>query len=104
MPQPKLKLQGREVQEVKVFKYLGVLIDNELQWRAQAQKAAATAKNWALQCQRLTKVSTSVSPRLMWRLYTVVAIPKITYAADMWYTLPWKLEGRKKSTRSVYTL
>jgi hypothetical protein len=60
-----LKLQETEIEEVKVFKYLGVLIDHELQQKAQAQKAVAMAKSWILQCKWLTKVFTGVSLKLM---------------------------------------
>ena len=40
----------------------------------------------------------------MQRLYLAIAVPKITYAADVWYMPPQKPEGRKKSTGSVFTL
>ena len=34
-------------------------------------------------------------------LYCTVAIPKFTYAADVWYTPVQKKEGRKKAKGSV---
>ena len=39
--------------------------------------------------QRLTKPSTGVRARLMRQLYLSVALPKITYGIDIWYTPPY---------------
>lgn len=40
----------------------------------------------------------------MRQLYLSVAVPKLTYGLDVWYTPPAKLEGAKKRTGSVSAL
>lgn len=101
MEKPKLPLEGQEVQEVECFKYLGVQIDAQLCWKEQAQRATANATKWTLQDRRLTRPSTGVSPKLMRQLYLSVALPKITYGIDVWYTPPNKLVGFTKNSGSV---
>jgi hypothetical protein len=101
MERPKLTLAGQEVQEVECFKYLDVQIDSQLRWKEQAQRATANATKWILQYRRLTRPSTGVSPKLMRQLYLSVALPKITYGIDVWYTPPNKPTGFTKNSGSV---
>ena len=45
-----------------------------------------------------------VSSKLMRQLYLAVALPKITYGLDVWYTPPTKLAGYTKNIGSVGVL
>ena len=98
---PALILGNQMVQEVKCYKYLGIQIGLQLKWKEQAQRAAT---KWILQFHILSKPSTSVSPKLMRQLYLAVALPKITYGIDLWYTPPAKPVGRTRNTGSVSAL
>jgi hypothetical protein len=93
LERPKLVLDGQEVNEVDCFKYLGIQIDAQLRWKEQAQRATANATKWILQYRRLTRPSTGVGSKLMRQLYLSVALPKITYGLDVWYTPPSKPAG-----------
>lgn len=104
LERPALVVNGQAIQEVSSFKYLGILIDNQLLWNEQAQRASANATKWLLQFQRLTRPTTGVSSKLMRQLYLSVALPKITYGIDVWYSPPNKPTGAIKSTGSVGTL
>ena len=104
LPRPSLILEGQTVQEVSSFKYLGIQIDGQLKWKEQAQRATANATKWLLQFRRLTKTTTGVKPKLMRQLYLAVALPKITYGIDAWYTPPTKPAGYTKNTGSVNAL
>ena len=104
LDRPALVVNGQIIQEVESFKYLGVTIDNQLRWNEQAQRASANATKWLLQFRRLTKPSTGVGSKLMRQLYLAVALPKITYGIDIWYSPPTKPIGAAKSTGSVGTL
>jgi ribonuclease HI len=86
------------------FKYLGILLDEGLRWKAQSQKAIANATSWILQFRRLTKPYTGVSAKLMRQLYMAVAIPKMTYGAEVWYTPPIKPIGAARNAGSVGAL
>jgi ribonuclease HI len=98
---PTLTLEGQVVQEVDSYKYLGVQIDSQLRWREQAQRATANATKWILQFRRLTRPSTGVRSKLMRQLYLAVALPKITYGIDIWYTPPNKPAGQTRNSGSV---
>ena len=92
------------IREVESYKYLGVMIDNKLRWGIQGKSAAAKATKWVLLFRRLTRVSTGTSANLMRRLYLGVAIPKMTYGADVWYTPPRLNIGKKRRQGSMTTL
>jgi ribonuclease HI len=104
LERPKLVLERQEVKEVDCFKYLGIQIDAQLRWKEQAQRANANATKWILQYRRLTRPSTGVGSKLMRQLYLSVALPKITYGLDVWYTPPSKPAGYTKNTGSVGVL
>ncbi len=63
--------------------------------------AAANATKWILQFRRLTRPATGVSSKLMRQLYLAVALPKITYGIDIWYSLLHKPVGATKNSGSV---
>ena len=46
MYRPTLVIEGQVVQEVKIYKYLGIQADTQLRWREQAQRATANATKW----------------------------------------------------------
>ena len=104
MERPTLTLEEQEVKEVECFKYLGIQIDTQLRWKEQAQRAIANATKWILQYRRLTRPYTGVGAKLMRQLYISVALPKITYGIDVWYTPPTKPVGHTKNTGSVGVL
>ena len=101
LPKPDLLLDGQRVQEVQSYKYLGIQVDANLRWKEQAQRATANATKWILQFRRLTKPSTGVRAKLMRQLYLAVALPKITYGVDVWYTPSTKQAGATRNTGSV---
>jgi len=92
-PNPVLQLRGNIVKEVESYKYLGVHVDSQLWWRIQENKVISKVTSYILMFHRLTHTSLGVWPRLMQLLYISVAIPKMTYALDMWYVPPHKKEG-----------
>ena len=104
LPRLALILGNQMVQEVKCYKYLGIQIDLQLKWKEQAQRALSNAIKWILQFHRLSKPSIGVSTKLMRQLNLAVALPKITYGIDLWYTLPAKPVGCTRNTGSVSAL
>ena len=104
LSRPELTLDGQIVQEVKHYKYLGILIDTQLRWKEQEQRAAANATKWILQFRRLSRPSTGVSIKLMRQLYLAVVMPKIIYGIKTWYTPPTRTIGQTKRSRSVEAL
>ena len=104
LPRPHLVLNGQLIEEVQSYKYLGIIIDAQLRWKEQAQRVIGNATKWLLQYRRLTRPSTGTSARLMRQLYISVALPKITYGIDVWYTPPHKSPGQTKNSGSAGAL
>jgi hypothetical protein len=80
------------------------MIDSKLRWGVQGKRAAAKATQWILMFRRLTHPSTGIQAKLMRQLYLSVAIPKMAYGADVWYTPPRLEMGKKQRTGSVAVL
>lgn len=59
---------------------------------------------WVALFRRLAKTRYGLNSELMRYLYRIVGIPKITYAADVWYEPLRILQGKKKRTGSVTAL
>ena len=104
LPRPALILEGQIVKAVETFKYLGIQIDAQLRWKEQAQRATANATKWILQYRRLTRITTGINNKLMRQLYLAVAMPKISYGIDIWYSPPSKPVGYTKNIGSVGAL
>lgn len=101
MPRPSLKLQNYVVKPSTHCRFLGVLIDDELRWKQQLKNAVGRGMKYTLMFRRLTRPSTGLKHEFMERLYNAVAIPKMTYGADVWYTPLHRPEGYKNDQGSV---
>ena len=99
--QPAMTFQGCTVTAQASHRFLGVIVDQGLCWRQHADFALTKAAKWTSAFRRLARPSTGVSLRLMRQMYCAVALPKMTYAADVWYTPTRKKEGAKKTSGSV---
>jgi len=104
LDKPLLVIEGQQIREVGNFKYLGVQINTQLNWKEQAQRVTANATSWIMQYRRFTKPQTGVGGKLMRQLYLAVALPKITYGIDTWYEPPHKAPGATKNAGSVGAL
>ena len=90
------------VRATSAYRFLGVIFDPRLKWKAQHEKAARSAETWINLVKRLTRTASGISAGGMRQLYLSVAVPKITYAAEVWYTIPHKTKPTNlKRTGSV---
>ena len=90
------------IKSVQSHRFLGVMFDPKLRWNIQNEHAARLAETWINLVRRLARTSTGLSAKGMRQLYVAIAIPKMTYAADVWYTLPHKAnESSTNQTGSV---
>lgn len=101
---PRLVLQGTTISKVEEYKYLGALMDPELRWKAQAERAAKKGMDWVNLFKRLARMRYGMNTDLLRHLYRAVAIPKMTYAADVWYDPPRLPDGKKKRIGSIKAL
>jgi len=91
------------VSTVPTYKYLGVIFDSKLTWKAHSRKAIANANWWTTQVARLSKTSGGMPPKRIRQLYNTVAIPAFTYAADIWFTQVRHSADSNKRSGSVST-
>ena len=68
---------------------------------AHAEKIVSKATKWTLLFCRLTKPSTGIKTELMHWLYYAMAVPRIKYVTDVWYTPILKAEMGCWSTGSM---
>src|SRR6266481_3184361 len=83
---PSFNLQGMCIKPSNSHKYLEVIFDQELHWKEQTDNVVAKATSWILCFQRLARPAMGIKSELMRRLFLAVAVPRFTYAADIWFT------------------
>jgi hypothetical protein len=98
---PPLILHDVTITPQQTHKFIGLLLDQELRWNHQATHAIAKATKWTLTFCRLARPAARIWPKIMRQLYNVVAVPKMTYAADVWYTPIYRLKDKMRNSRSV---
>ena len=90
------------IKPTDTYRFLGVLFDPRLKWKAQHELAAKSAVNWINLVQRLARTAMGISANGMQQLYLMVAVPKMAYAAEVWYMLPHKTDqSHTKRTGSI---
>ena len=90
-PWPEFVYEGTHIKPQYQHKFLGVHFDQELHWDIHAEKTLPKAAKWTLQWRRLYMT-------YMRHLYCAVAIPKITYTADVWFNPLQRKEGQKRTS------
>ena len=86
---------------VNSYKYLGVIFNLKLNWRAHILQVIGKSIHWSQQLWRLVKMSGGLWPSSSHQLYNTVAIPALTYASDVWYVPPFKVAHSSNSCGSV---
>jgi len=81
-----LQLPQKVVELVASAKYLGVLFDQNLNWKAQQAHAIKKGTQWAAQIRRIAKQTWGITPKYTRQLYISVALPRTLYALDLWCT------------------
>jgi ribonuclease HI len=76
---------GKPLLPSPYLKYLGVYIDQDLNFKIQAESATNKALKVLYACYRLTRPAFGLPHKYIRRLYTAIVIPKLTYALDTWY-------------------
>jgi hypothetical protein len=66
-------------------KLLGVILNSKLNWTAQHKKVHEKAIKWTAAFKCFTKPTLGICMKDVQKLYKAVAIPRICYAADLWF-------------------
>ena len=88
LERPSIALRGTHIHPSKSHKFLGIIIDQELNFKEHAASALAKGTKWVTQYRRLARPSKGVSSRYMRQFYTSVALPKMLYGVDIFLSPP----------------
>ncbi|PVF92400.1 hypothetical protein CPB86DRAFT_185971 [Serendipita vermifera] len=75
-----------DVPTAESYKYLGVILTPTLTSNLQRKRVISKAITWTNLFRRIVRTTKGLQTNLARRLYITAALPKITYAADVWYT------------------
>ena len=79
------KLFGTELQLSTEVKYLGVILDNRLNWSSHLDKKIDRASVTFWQCRRMIGKRWGLSPKIVLWLYRMVIRPMLCYGALVWW-------------------
>jgi len=103
-----LQLPQKEISPSESAKYLGVIFDQNLNWKAQQAHAVGKGMSWTSQIKRLTRTTWGLTPGGARKLFISVAIPRILYTIDVWCPLPHatatRLGGAAKVVKQLTTI
>lgn len=98
---PPLTLRQQRITPMHSYKYLGVVLDQELRFREHTAYALSRGTAWVLQFRRLSRPTMGMPPRYARQLYKAIAVPRMLYAADVFLTPLTRREGDAKAKGSV---
>ena len=81
---PKIYLQGVELEYVEEFKYLGITIDNKLNWRKHIENQTKRAQMALNTGRRMIGNKWGLKPKQMTWLYESIVRPILTYGSIVW--------------------
>ena len=84
---PSLALPGITLDPAPNAKYLGIILDQHLNWGPQLAQVRGKGSKWAAQIRRLARPSWGLTPKAAKKLYVSIALPRILYGIDIWCTL-----------------
>ena len=84
--EPTITLNGKNIEFVNSFKYLGVIFDKKLNWNEHVKAQAKKAKAALMIGRRMVGNSWGLNPKTTHWLYTAIVRPILTYGCVIWTT------------------
>ena len=81
-----LILGEQRILSKETARFLGVIVDNKLNWKGQCAAALAKGQDWIIQFSRLARASQGINAKYTRQLYFSIAVPCMLYAADIFLT------------------
>jgi hypothetical protein len=101
---PPLMLPNITISPSKSTKYLGIILDQNLNWKEQLAYVQEKGSKWVSQIRRAARPSWGLTPRAARRLYIGVATPRILYGADVWCIPAHVTKEGERRKGSVYAI
>ncbi|EJD45287.1 hypothetical protein AURDEDRAFT_124694 [Auricularia subglabra TFB-10046 SS5] len=79
-------IRDRTVTNEQSFKFLGVHLDRRLNYKKHAAQVNEKGARYVAQIRRVAHTTKAAKGEHVRRLYVAVALPKMCYAADVWFT------------------
>ena len=98
-----LMLPNTTIKPAHSTKYLGIYVDQHLDWSTQVAYAIKKGAKWNSQIRQVTAPSWGLTPQHTHKMFNSVAIPRILYAVDIW-GIPKPIEGTAVNKRNTSTV
>ena len=92
---PVLLLPNIMVKPSESTKYLGIMVDQHLEWKVHQNYTIEKGSKWAVQIRRAMRLAWGIMPNYVRHLYIGVALPRILYGMDVWCSV---LQGNHSQT------
>lgn len=76
-----IHLKEKELEEVQHFNYLGLNIDNELNWHNHIEKIKSSLSSTTFAIRRIRNIAPM---KILWLMYNAYFVPKIQYLNAIW--------------------
>jgi len=96
MPRRTLILSDKHIPSKDMARFLGMIVDNKMNWKGQCATAMAKEQDWLIQFGRLMRTSQGIHTRYIWQLYLSTAVPHMLYATDIFLTPQQNIGKRTK--------
>ena len=80
-----IRLFGKELSRSDQVKYLGVILDSKLTWKAHLESKYNKAVATFFQCRRIVGKTWGITPKIAHWIYIAIIRPMISYAAVVWW-------------------
>lgn len=87
---PPIHVRGITINPTPSHKFLGVILNQELCWRQQADYSLAKGAEYAVLMRHISGASWGTPSKLTRQLYQAVVIPRVMYAASVWLQPTYK--------------
>ena len=99
MPRNALVLGSQRILSKETARFLGVMVDNKMNWKAQCASALGKGQDWIIHFNRIARTTKGIHAKYFRQLYISIAIPRMLYAADIFLT-PHQKVGIKNSDKN----
>jgi ribonuclease HI len=80
-----LTLFGAQLEWTGQVKYLGIILDKELTWKAHLESKVGKAYKIFNVCRRTYGKTWGLQPRILYWIYSMMVIPLLTYGSIVWW-------------------
>jgi len=99
-PQQTLTLGKQHIPLKETAQFLGVLVDNKLNWKVQCAATLAKGQDWLIQFRGLACASHGINTKYIWQLYLSIAVPHMLYTTGIFLTPQQNIGKRAKNSHN----